>query len=463
MIVLIDPWLPQGVRVGDMVLGRPVQEGEGWQIYDANRQGTRVLVARQGLAERWMARALLPEGALVALTFGGEAFECISSTGRHVLCALQQCRMPGSEAAALSFAASLRRTRKCEPEASLGDGIYVERFSVILPVYALSAPMSDELVVGRYLTGGVPVSARSTRRLASIVSWLPPDRLAHICGAAGVGVGLAEAETRAPNQISAEYSTFSLPGRPELEAFFQEHVIDIIQNPERYSALGISFPGAVVLHGPPGTGKTFAVERLVDFLGWPSFDISSSSIGSPYIHETGRKVGEVFRRAAAEAPAVVIIDEMEAFLTDRASAEGSAPHRVEEVAEFLRCIPEAAQNRVLVVAMTNRLDTVDEALLRRGRFDHIIEVAFASTGEVQALLKHLLSDLPHSRDIDPAELSRRLAGRPLSDVAFVLREAGRLAARSGKGQIDMTVLEQACAATPSRDESRKQHPIGFGR
>jgi len=129
---------------------------------------------------------------------------------------------------------------------------------------------------------------------------------------------------------------FTLAGRPQLEHFFNEHVIDIIENEVRYKALGIDFPSAVILHGPPGCGKTFAVERLVDYLGWPSFQIEASSIASPYIHDTSKKIAEVFENAMQNAPSVIVIDEMEAFLADRQAGAGSSHHRVEEVAEFLR-------------------------------------------------------------------------------------------------------------------------------
>jgi len=171
-----------------------------------------------------------------------------------------------------------------------------------------------------------------------------------------------------------------------LEQFFNEHVIDIIENEVRYRALGIEFPSAIILHGPPGCGKTFAVEKLVDYLGWPSFQIEASSVASPYIHETSKKVAEVFEAAIKNAPSVLIIDEMEAFLADRqGGAEGH--HRVEEVAEFLRRIPEAINKHVLIVAMTNRIDMIDSAILRRGRFDHVIKVDMASQIEVESLLK----------------------------------------------------------------------------
>src|SRR3546814_17356697 len=87
---------------------------------------------------------------------------------------------------------------------------------------------------------------------------------------------------------------YSLPGRPNLEAFFNEHVIDLLRNEERYKALGITFPGAVLLHGPPGCGQPFAVEKLVENLAWPFFSIHSGRIGGPFISEHDTKMQEAF-------------------------------------------------------------------------------------------------------------------------------------------------------------------------
>jgi SpoVK/Ycf46/Vps4 family AAA+-type ATPase len=188
----------------------------------------------------------------------------------------------------------------------------------------------------------------------------------------------------------------------------------------------------VILHGPPGCGKTFAVDRLVDFLGWPSFQIDASSVASPYIHETSKKVAQVFDKAMENAPSVLVIDEMEAFLADREM--GSGHHRVEEVAEFLRRIPEAVKNDVLIIAMTNRIEMIDPAIQRRGRFDHVIKVDFASEVEVQSLLDKLLSSLPKESDVDSKPLAKNW---PAEAVRRRLRRARRcrLAARSGKSWI----------------------------
>lgn len=305
------------------------------------------------------------------------------------------------------------------------------------------------------------------------MSWLPAAHLKEVVEAAGFEVSEGQQtdmrsdseaskaleEGTEPSPVPTPTGTFELPGRPDLEAFLNEHVVDIVQNRARYRALGIEFPSAMVLHGPPGTGKTFAVEQLTEFLGWPSFQIDASSIASPYIHDTSRKISQVFEQAMDSAPAVLVIDEMEAFLTERDLTGGH--HRVEEIAEFLRRIPEATKNEVLVVGMTNRIDMIDEAVLRRGRFDHVVHVDFAGEEEMVALLRKLLAQIPLDGDVDVAGVAAELAGRPLSDAAFVVREAARLAAKSGREGLDQGSLNTAVASTPSRGKDEGRRRIGF--
>ena len=269
----------------------------------------------------------------------------------------------------------------------------------------------------------------------------------------GAGLTVGEPSPDAKNP-------FELAGRPALGAFFREHVIDIIENEARYKALGIDFPSAIILHGPPGCGKTFAVERLIEYLGWPSFSIEASTVASPYIHETSKKVATVFNEAMKAAPSVLVIDEMEAFLTDRQTGASSGQHHVEEVAEFLRRIPEAIKGRVLIIAMTNRIEMIDPAILRRGRFDHVVKVDMASEEEVLALLNKLTSALPCESSLDVVPLAKILAGRPLSDVAFIAREGARLAARSGKDRLDQQSLDTALAAVERKDDGSSRK-IGF--
>lgn len=475
----LDAWLPVGHKLPDGTRSRvALFEGPGWQILGTKGNG-RALLARDELAHRWVETRLLEEGSLTPFNFGEQRYWSISSGPSQVLCPVCEGNSPDTKSDALAFALAFKATRDIDKDSPLQDAIYVEKISRLLPTYGISSKTDDDVVVGYWLTGGASVSVKSFRRLHQTLSWLGAGHLKDVVEAAGFEVtevvptvrgrargskpdASAAKPAEMPNQSIEPQAlrAFDLPGRPELMSFINEHIVDIVQNRERYKALGIDFPSAVVLHGPPGCGKTFAVERLVDFLGWPSFQIDASSVASPFIHETSRKVAEVFENAMQNAPSVLIIDEMEAFLADREMGFGH--HRVEEVAEFLRHIPEATKNEVLIVAMTNRVDMIDPAVLRRGRFDHVINVNYASEAEVLSLLEKLLSSLPRADDVDAVPFAKQLAGRPLSDVAFVVREGGRIAARSGKDRLDQESLLAALYSAPARErEGGTQRRLGF--
>lgn len=475
-----DAWLPIGFKLPDGAKTRvALFEGQNWQILETLGDG-RALIVQDDLAQRWIEAGLIDTGLFGSFDFGERVLWEISCGSSQILCPVSDGDSPSTKAEALSFAIALKATREIDAETPLQDALYVEKISRILPTYSISSRTDDDVVLGYWLTGGASVSAKSFRRLRQTLSWLGANHLKDVVQAAGIEVTEVipadkhrttpdRTETKQTERTDAKTEThsqesaprvFELAGRPELADFFNEHIVDIVQNRERYKALGIDFPAAVVLHGPPGCGKTFAVERLVDFLGWPSFQIDASSVASPYIHETSKKIAEVFDKAIQNSPSVLVIDEMEAFLADREM--GSGHHRVEEVAEFLRRIPEATKNDVLIIAMTNRVDMIDPAVLRRGRFDHVINVDFASEGEVLSLLEKLLSTLPKEDDIDPKPLAKELAGRPLSDVTFVIREGARLAARAGKDKLDQGSLLVAMVAAPARErEGGLQRRIGF--
>lgn len=477
----IDSWLPIGFKLPDGTKTRvALFEGANWQILETQGNG-RTLIALDDLAKKWINSGIAAEGQFESFDYGDRRLRSLSCGATQVLCPVTEGKSPDTKAEALSFAMAFKATRNIDGESPLQDALYVEKISRLLPTYSISSRTDDDVVLGYWLTGGAPVSAKAFRRLRQTMSWLGASHLKDVVQAAGFEVtelvpapkrrtvpGETEAtpaertkeHSAAPTPQGGKPAVFELAGRPELAEFFNEHIVDIVQNRDRYKALGIEFPSAVVLHGPPGCGKTFAVDRLIDFLGWPSFQIDASSVASPYIHETSKKVAEVFDKAMQSAPSVLVIDEMEAFLADREM--GSGHHRVEEVAEFLRRIPEAAKSDVLIVAMTNRIEMIDSAILRRGRFDHVIKVDFACEEEVLSLLEKLLSTLPKDDSVDARPFARQMAGRPLSDVTFIVREGARLAARAGKDKIDQESLLAAMDATPARERDGGNHRrIGF--
>lgn len=475
----IDAWLPANFTLPDGSLTRAtLNVGSDWQLYDT-REG-QALVCSAALAEHWCSDGLLELQQMSTITIGDQTLYVLSSSAKQALVPLADCLAPSTVKQVSRFADAFRESRKRVSDVSLHDALYVESLGRLLPTYTSSPAITDDIVLGRWLTGGVSVSVSSVSRLRALTSWMGEKNLSENVTRAGLqfdDTPIREIDTHAAQQGDgallprviraaprpADGVEFTLVGRPALTQFLREHIIDIIENSERYKALNIDFPSAIILHGPPGCGKTFAIDRLIDYLGWPAFQIDASSVASPYIHDTSKKVAEVFAEAIKNAPSIVIMDEMESFVSDRQMGSGSSSHRVEEVAEFLRRIPEAIQKRVLVIGMTNRIEMIDAAILRRGRFDHVVKVDMPSREEVQVLLEQLLAALPCADNIDIDGAAEQLQGRPLSDVTFAVREAARLAARAGKNAIDAALFEQAINATPSRTDEAEtpSRKIGF--
>ena len=231
-----------------------------------------------------------------------------------------------------------------------------------------------------------------------------------------------------------------------------------MNEPERYKKLGIDFPSSVILYGPPGCGKTYAVEKLVEFLGLPEFEINSTTIASPYLHDTAKKIASIFENAVTHAPSVIVIDEMESYLSDR-EIQSNNPQRYEEVAEFLRQIQNAQKNKVLILAMTNMYDKIDPAILRRGRFDHHIEVGLPSVEEITALLYNITKNISLSKDIIILDIAKKLSGKTLADVVFVIKEAGLISGKNGDSEITLKSVNSAIVSLPKEHTERR---MGFG-
>ena len=463
--MIFDAWMPVGFAINETHSIRKIKfEGVDWQLYELTHLSS-CLIINESMLFKWISAKFISENTFKKLDFGSEKyFYYIASANKlltplsyqsHSVSNYYHCKAPSNANELNTIADAFKNTRALNKDISLHDGLYLEDLGIILPTYSISTPISDDVVFGSWITGGVQVSVNSIRRIMSLTTGFTSSELENAISRSGISSAGLDAKllVEAPN--STKPSKFSLPGRPYLENFFNDHIIDIIENPDSYKALGIEFPSAVILHGPPGCGKTFAVEKLVEYLNWPCFQIDSSSVGSSYIHGTSKKVAEIFDVAIKNAPSILVIDEMESFLADREMGSASSHHRVEEVAEFLRRIPEAIKNKVLIVAMTNRISMIDPAIRRRGRFDHIIEVNMASEAEVYALLKSELSKLPCSNDVDLKILAHELQSRPLSDIAFTIREAARLAAKNRSSFITQELLLKALNATFSRDSGKE--------
>ncbi|MBP7509743.1 MAG: ATP-binding protein [Prolixibacteraceae bacterium] len=471
-----NSWVPRGFLLSDgSRVIKLLASADDWQINSTSTEGF-ALVVKPLLRDKWIEAGFIGNGLFYDIKISNNSYAVFSGKHGYLISSVQQGPYPNTNIEARVFAISLRETRKIVGNISLHDALYIEQISRLLPTYTISEYFDDQTVLGTWLSAGVRVSTKSFRRLCKLLDWMDVHEVEDIINEAGFSGGetncltkiltindnkekdIVDTDNRLECGRSQVNAHFSLPGRPYLEDFFNEHIVDIIIHEEKYRRMGIGFPSAIILHGPPGCGKTYAVERLIDFLDWPNYSIDSGSIGSPYIHDTSKKIADVFDKAINNAPSVIVIDEMEAFLTDRSVGQASGNYHVEEVAEFLRRIPDASKNHVLVIAMTNMIEAIDPAILRRGRFDHIIEVKMPSVEEVRLLLLNMLSKIPVSSDVDVEKASEMLKGRPVSDIAYVVKEAGRKAAKENKDAIDNDSLMVAIKLLPPLKNVRK---IGF--
>ncbi|MGN1021817.1 MAG: ATP-binding protein [Aristaeellaceae bacterium] len=467
-----DRWLPLDFVLAD---GNHIRSlyvrGTAWQLYTTAEDG-QALAVRDELYGRWRELGWIEEGLLEEVALSGGTVHVLCARAGSMLSSLSFGPYPRSRQQAMDFIRALRRSLARTESLQLDSAFYIASFSLILPTVFQDRPaISVASAAGRFLTGGVDVPLSNPAAVLQYAPYLTQSDLDQMLdmlslardeGACGTLTAspAAAAASQPARRGQRQQGAFSLPGRPALERFFREEIIDIVDNEEAYSRMGVGFPGGTVLHGPSGCGKTYAVERLTEYLNWPVYTIDSGAIGSKYVHETSRKIAEVFDKAAENAPSVIVIDEMEAFLSSRESSMGSREIHMEEVAEFLRRIPEAPKKRILLFGMTNLLDSMDKAILRKGRIDHIVEVDRPGQEEILALLESLLASRPTEPGLPLEQLSHALKGRPISDISFLVQDAARRAVRGGQQAIGAEELQAAMDNLPPAEGKKRK--IGFG-
>ena len=230
---------------------------------------------------------------------------------------------------------------------------------------------------------------------------------------------------------------FSLPGQTELENFINDNFIDYIKYPEKYQRFKLKMLDPIMLYGAPGTGKTYAANALAKFLCWKFFTIDATqyeqnSVGS------AKKITEIFNKAKDAAPSIVFIDEADSMFAKRRSCNNN-----EGISQFLRSISDTAKDRVLVIAATNRIDDMDEAILRNGRFSNKIEISYADTKGVLAVMEEYLKDKPVSNDLSLIKAASKLSGHPLCDTKSFLDSVCKEAAWRDSNKIEQCDVDEA--------------------
>src|SRR5262249_17713761 len=204
-------------------------------------------------------------------------------------------------------------------------------------------------------------------------------------------------------------------------------VIGPFVNPRLYRQYRLAVPNGILFYGPTGCGKTYVAKCLAAELGWHFHYCRPSDVASPYIHDTVRKIREVFATAIQNEPSWIFLDEFDAFVPARSELGGYQHYKAEEVNEFLTNLEGCAERNVLVVAATNEPEKIDPAVRRSGRFDKLIYIPPPDAEARQAMLDFHLAGRPVAAEIDTATVAAVLDGYSSSDIKLLADEAARIA------------------------------------
>lgn len=222
-------------------------------------------------------------------------------------------------------------------------------------------------------------------------------------------------------------------------------IVDYLKNPGRYAQMGARVPRGVILYGPPGTGKTLLAKAVAGEAGVPFFQVTGSAFEDMLVGVGAKRVRDLFMKAKKAAPCIIFIDEIDSVGSKRGKLEMSNYSVAEQTLNQLLAEMDGFNNRtgVVVMAATNRLDVLDDALLRPGRFDRHIQVNLPDIKEREAILKIHASNKNLSAKVSLNDIARRTPGFSGAQLENVLNEATLLAVRANRNAISMEDLDEA--------------------
>ncbi len=270
--------------------------------------------------------------------------------------------------------------------------------------------------------------------LLLLVSW--------ITGSSPLTFGRSKAKICAQKDLHVSFQ--DVAGIDEAVAELRE-VVDFLKTPEKYQALGGRIPKGVLLVGPPGTGKTLLAKAVAGEAEVPFFSLSGSEFVEMFVGVGTARVRDLFGQAESRAPCIIFIDELDALGKTRSGiAVGGHDEREQTLNQLLVEMDGFDSNRgVIIMAATNRPETLDAALLRPGRFDRTVVVDRPDISGREAILKVHIRNVRLGPDVDLRRIAALTPGAVGADLANLVNEAALMAARAGKYAATMAEFEEA--------------------
>ena len=234
-------------------------------------------------------------------------------------------------------------------------------------------------------------------------------------------------------------------GQDEAKEALRE-IVDFLHNPDKYKSIGASLPKGALLVGPPGTGKTLLAKAVAGEAKVPFFSISGSEFVEMFVGMGAAKVRDLFKQAADKAPCIVFIDEIDTIgkKRDGAAGIGGNDEREQTLNQLLTEMDGFDGTRgVVILAATNRPESLDKALLRPGRFDRRIPVELPDLKGRVAILKVHAKDVKMEPNIDFDTIGRATSGASGAELANIINEAALRAVRMGRDAVSQTDLEES--------------------
>ena len=244
-------------------------------------------------------------------------------------------------------------------------------------------------------------------------------------------------------------------------------VAEWLREPDRFAALGASPPRGVLLYGPPGTGKTMLARAVAAQAGVDFFAASGSSFVEMFVGRGAARIRRLFKEARKSGQAVIFIDELDAIGGSRSGGgDGGTSEREQALNQLLVELDgfEKDPGTVIVIAASNYVDKLDEALLRPGRFDRQVLVAPPDRNGREAILRSHAKGKPLAADLDLTDVARKTTGMTGAQLANALNEAAIIAGRAGRDatgreDLDEALLRQSVGSTQARSLSAKERRI----